>query len=378
MLSIAVLRVIWWLLVGVVLMGFVITDGFDFGAAALLPLVAKSEMEKRIVLNAIGPFWEGNQVWIILGGGALFAAWPFVYSVSFSGFYLLILLLLLTMGISRPVSFKYRSKLKNPAWRQFWDRMVVVGGVCPALIFGILIGNALLGVPFYFDDSLRMFYTGSFLGLFRPFALLCGLVSLAMITMHGGLYLTIKTEGDLRNRAIYWAKIASVAFIILFAIAGLWVAFGIKGYQVISGVSPFGFSNPLQKQVMAVPGGWLHNYQLYPVTMIAPLLGFIGALGVYFLADKGNAYLAFIASSVVIIGTIATVGFSMFPFILPSTTLISSLLVWDASSTKLTLLLMLISVIIFLPLILIYTSWVYYALRGKVGKEEVEANKQAY
>lgn len=168
MLTIDVLRIIWWVLLGILLMGFAITDGFDFGAAILSPFVAKTESQRRIVLNAIGPFWEGNQVWIILGAGAIFAAWPYVYAVAFSGFYLLMLLLLLSMGISRPVSFKYRSKLPQHFWRRFWDWIVFIGGLVPAIIFGLLIGNSLAGVPFQFDDTLRIFYSGTFLNLFFP------------------------------------------------------------------------------------------------------------------------------------------------------------------------------------------------------------------
>src|SRR5579885_2410357 len=192
MLDFETLRIIWWVLLGVLFMGFAVTDGFDLGAAALLPLVTREETERRIVLNTIGPVWEGNQVWIILGAGAIFAAWPYVYAVAFSVAYLLMLLLLLTMGISRPVSFKYRSKLPNMFWRRFWDWIVFIGGLFPAFIFGVLIGNVLEGVPFNFDESLRISYTGSLLNLFNPFSLWCGVLSIAMLIMHGGLYLAIK------------------------------------------------------------------------------------------------------------------------------------------------------------------------------------------
>ncbi|RDI42709.1 cytochrome d ubiquinol oxidase subunit II [Aquicella lusitana] len=381
MLDIEILRLIWWLLIGVLLTGFAVTDGFDFGAAVLLPLVARNETEKRIVLNSIGPFWEGNQVWIILGAGALFAAWPFVYAVAFSGFYFLILLLLLTMGISRPVSFKYRSKLPNQFWRRFWDWVVFAGGLCPALIFGILVGNVLSGVPFYFDEELRITYSGTFIDLFHPFTWLCGITSLAMLVMHGGLYLGIKTENAIRDRAIFWSRIAALALIILFAIGGIWVAYGLYGYETSGSIDPFGDSNPIHKAVIPKVGAWLDNYTRYPFAMVAPLLGFIGALGALLTARWGSSRFAFICSSLSIIGIIATVGVSMFPFILPSSTHVSSsLLVWDASSSRLTLLMMLFAVVIFMPIILLYTSWVYYALRGKVDKESIEhdVNHSAY
>lgn len=364
--NIETLRFLWWMILGVLFMGFAITDGFDLGAAALLPYVTRTEEERRTVLNAVGPFWEGNQVWIILGAGAIFAAWPYVYAVAFSGFYLLILLLLLTMGISRPVSFKYRDKLPNQFWRRFWDWIVVIGGTTPAIIFGMLIGNALQGVPFYFDHDLRMFYAGSFFALFNPFALWCGFTSLIMLMMHGGLYLIIKTHDPIRARAIYWTRWMAILFIIFFAVGGVW-ALHINGY-IAEHIDPFGFSNPLNKAVTIQSGAWFRNYALYPWAMLAPVIGFLGAFLVLITASWWNGRLAFLFSAMSIIGVIATVGVSMFPFLLPSSSHPeSSLLVWDASSSQLTLLLMLVATLIFLPIILVYTSWVYNALRGKVG-----------
>lgn len=373
MLDMETLRVIWWVLLGVLFMGFAVTDGFDLGAAALLPFVARNEIEKRIVLNVIGPIWEGNQVWIILGAGAIFAAWPYVYAVAFSGAYFPVLLLLLTMGISRPVSFKYRSKLTSQFWRSTWDRIVFLGGFLPAIIFGVLVGNIIQGVPYYFDETMRISYTGSFFGLFNPFALWCGLTGLMMLVMHGGLYLAIKTENPICQRAIFYSRIAALFLIFFFAIGGVWVSNYLLGYRVLDGVDPSGYSNPLHKQVVPIIGAWMQNYSLYPLAIIAPLLGFVGAFGAFAAAHWGNSRFAFICSGLSIIGIIGTVGVSMFPFILPSSTnLTSSLLVWDASSSQLTLLLMLAAVIIFLPIILIYTAWVYRVLGGKVKKEMVE------
>jgi len=378
MFDIQSLRIIWWLLLGILFIGFAVTDGFDLGAAILFPFVARNEKERTTVLNSIGPFWEGNQVWIILGAGAIFAAWPYVYAVAFSGFYFLILLLLLTLGISRPVSFKYRSKLRSMGWRRFWDRIVFIGGLFPAFIFGMLVGNVLLGAPFYFNDELRLFYSGTFTQLFQPFALWCGLTSVCMLVMHGGLYLAIKTNNPIRQRAIMGSRMAAFLLMISFAIAGYWIAYGVTGYEVLSGSDPEGFSNPLYKQVVPKVGAWLDNYSRYPFLISAPLLGFLGAMGAIFTARFFNSRLAFIFSSFSIIGVIATVGVSMFPFILPSSiNLASSLLVWDASSSQLTLLMMLFATLIFIPLILVYTSWVYYVLRGKAQPDDdEEENKE--
>lgn len=379
MLDLESLRLIWWVLLGVLFIGFAVTDGFDLGIAILLPVVAKNDMERRVVLNTIGPFWEGNQVWIILGAGAIFAAWPYVYAVAFSSAYFAVLLLLLTMGISRPVSFKYRSKLPNENWRRFWDWMVFVGGFVPAIVFGVLVGNILLGLPFSYDNSLRMTYSGGLLDLFSPFALWCGLTSLFMLTMHGGLYLAVKTNNPLRERGITWARRAAILLIIFFAIGGVWAAYYLTGYSIQSDVDHYGYSNPLHKTVVPQIGAWVHNYALYSWAMLAPALGFIGALLAFLTARFGSSRFAFVCSGLSIAGIIGTVGLSMFPFILPSSTnLASSLLVWDASSSELTLLVMLFATIIFMPIILLYTAWVYRALSGKVDKNSVEKEKQSY
>lgn len=381
MLDLEVLRLIWWVLMGVLFMGFAIMDGFDLGVATLLPFVAKNDIERRIVLNTIGPVWEGNQVWIIVGAGAVFAAWPYVYAVAFSGAYFAVLLLLLTMGISRPVSFKYRSKLPSDTWRRFWDRMVFIGGFVPSLVFGVLVGNILLGLPFAFDDSLRMTYSGSLFALFSPFALLCGLTSVAMLIMHGGLYLAIKTESVIRERALRWSRRGALAMIILFAVCGYFIAYSVSGYVVTSEIDPLGYSNPLHKTVVSTVGAWMNNYATYPITRVLPVLGFAGAIFAYLFSFRGVGRFAFVCSSFAIIGVIGTVGVSMFPFILPSSTnLASGLLVFDASSTYLTLLIMLSVTAIFLPLILLYTAWVYRVLRGKVTRETIEndVEKAAY
>jgi len=191
----ATLRLIWWALLGVLLIGFSLTDGFDLGVGALLPFVAKTDEERRMVINTVGATWEGNQVWFILGGGAIFAAWPFVYAVSFSGFYLAMFLVLSAL-ILRPVSFKYRSKRPSPKWRSFWDWCLFIGGFVPALVFGVAVGNVLLGAPFRLDSDLRSFYDGNLLGLFTPFSLIAGLLSVAMLVLHGAAWLSVKAERD--------------------------------------------------------------------------------------------------------------------------------------------------------------------------------------
>ncbi|ARG99022.1 cytochrome d ubiquinol oxidase subunit II [Legionella micdadei] len=370
------LRLIWWILLGLLLIGFAIMDGFDLGIAMWLPLITKNDVEKRILINSIGPTWEGNQVWFILGGGAIFAAWPMLYALSFSGFYLAMLVVLLAL-ILRPVGFKYRSKLNNPKWRNSWDYALFIGGFVPSLIFGVAIGNVLQGVPFYFDTSLRPFYTGSFLALLNPFALLCGCLSVTMLAMHGAYFINIKTEGSLQLRAIKASRITGFLTIVLFILGGLWIYTGVNGYSLLGAPVYDGPSNPLFKQVAMESGAWLSNYQKMPLTLLAPVLGVVFSFLAMLLVKR--PLLAFISSALSLFGIIATVGISMFPFILPSSTNPNqSLTVWDSSSSQLTLFVMLGATVIFLPLVIVYTSWVYHVLRGKITINAIRDNDKTF
>jgi cytochrome d ubiquinol oxidase subunit II len=371
------LRVIWWALLGVLLIGFALTDGFDMGVGALLPFVAKTDVERRVVINTVGPVWEGNQVWFILGGGAIFAAWPPLYAVSFSGFYLAMFVVLAAF-IVRPVAFKYRSKREGAAWRARWDWALFAGGAVPALLFGVAVGNVLLGVPFYLTEDLMPMYDGSFygkfLGLLRPFAILVGIVSFSMLLMHGAAWLTLKTEGVIAERA---RRIGSTAGMIAaggYALAGLWLAVGIDGFALANEVAPGGPSNPLYSEVIR-EGSWLAAYVARPWIIVAPMMGFLGiALAVRGLR-AGREVSTLLWSKMAITGIIASVGLTMFPFILPSTVNPdSSLTVWDASSSHQTLFIMLVCAVIFMPLILAYTAWVYKVLWGKVTEADVTNN----
>ena len=371
------LRVLWWLLLGVLLIGFAIMDGFDLGAGALLPFVARNDGERRVVLNTVGPVWEGNQVWLITGAGAIFAAWPPLYAVSFSGFYLAMLALLLAL-ILRPVGIKFRSKIPDARWRTWWDWAVFVAGAVPSLIFGVAVGNALEGVPFSFDPDMHVAYSGSLIELLNPDAVLCGLVSLSMIVMQGGAWLAVKTDGAVAARARSAALVAAVATIVLFAVGGFATSL-IDGYRFVVPAVTDGASNPLAKEVAREPGFWLTNYTLMPWMMIAPALGFLGASTAALLLWHGRPGLAFIGSSFAIFGIIATAGVSMFPFLLPSSSVPNhSLTVWDASSSQNTLWVMLIAAVILVPIILAYTAWVYRVMWGKVTDAQVKGNDASY
>ena len=373
------LRLIWWLLIGVLLIGFALTDGFDLGAMALLPFVARNDLERRMVINTVSATWEGNQVWLILGGGAIFAAWPYVYAVSFSGFYLAMFLVLAAL-ILRPVGFKYRSKRPDPAWRARWDWALFAGGLVPALVFGVAVGNVLLGAPFRLDGDLRAFYEGSLPGLFTPFSLLAGLLSVAMLVLHGAGWLAMKLEpGPVQHRARQYGAAAAMLAFALFAVGGAYVAWGGLGFRVTDAIDPGGPSNPHLARAIAAPGAWLDNYGAHPWMMAAPLLGLLGTLVALAGLRARRDALAFAGSSMASAGIIATVGLSMFPFILPSAIdPASSLTVWNASSSHLTLFIMLIVVLVFLPIVLAYTTWAYRVMFGRVGAEEIRLNPDMY
>jgi cytochrome bd ubiquinol oxidase subunit II len=368
------LKLIWWLFVGVLLIGFAIMDGFDMGVTTLLPFLGKTDDERRVIINSVGPVWEGNQTWLITAGGAIFAAWPLVYAAAFSGLYVALLLVLFALFF-RPVGFDYRSKMESPAWRNGWDWALFVGGFVPSLVFGVAFGNLLLGLPFHYDDTLRSFYTGSFWALLNPFALLCGLVSLTMLLMHGAIYLQLRTEGVVQKRAARAARISGITCAILFALAGLWLAAGIEGYRLLQIPDVNSAINPLHKTVEKVAGAWLSNYSTYPWMTLAPTVGFAGIALALLSAAKKWERCAFVFSSLALAGIILTAGFSMFPFIMPSSTdPVSSLTLWDAVSSKKTLGIMFIVTLIFLPLILIYTSWVFRVLRGKITVQHIRDN----
>jgi cytochrome d ubiquinol oxidase subunit II len=373
----ATLKVIWWVLIGVLLIGFAVTDGFDMGTAILLPFIAKTDSERRIVVNTVGATWEGNQVWFITAGGAMFAAWPLVYAASFSGFYFAMLLVLFSLFF-RPVGFDYRSKREDPRWRSAWDWALFIGGFVPALVIGVAFGNLLQGVPFAFDTDLRVTYHGSFFALLNPFAVLCGLVSVSMLAAHGAAFVKMKTDDVIARRASLALRIASLAAVALFLLAGVLVATLIGGYQIVD-AAPFDtVANPLLKSVIGAPGLWLTNYSTYPWMVAAPVIGVVGGVLALLLAKSRFEKSVFICTGLMIVGVILTAGFSMFPFIMPSSLDgRSSLTVWDSTSSQMTLQIMLIAVIIFLPIILIYTSWVYRVMRGKVTAAALDENRHS-
>jgi len=367
------LKLLWWLIIGILLIGFAVTDGMDMGVAMLLRLVGKTDSERRTVINTIGAHWDGNQVWFITAGGALFAAWPMVYAAAFSGFYFAMLLVLFALFF-RPLAFDYRSKIDTYRWRNNWDWALLAGSAIPALVFGVAFGNLFLGVPFNIDNLLRASYQGSFFGLLNPFGILAGLVSITMLMGHAGMWLQLRTDSDVAKRSGQYGRYALLIFIALFAIAGFWVA-NMDGYQIVSMPDTQSYANPIGKVVTSAPGAWLDNYSAMPLTLIFPALGIGMAAVAWFFSKVDKPALGLVSSSLMLVGVIMTAGASLFPFVMPSSNNPNvSLTMWDAVSSHMTLNVMFVAAAIFVPLILAYTTWCYVKMWRRVTVHEIENN----
>ncbi|WP_428034205.1 cytochrome d ubiquinol oxidase subunit II [Amphritea sp.] len=367
------LRLVWWLLVGVLLIGFAITDGFDLGVAILLPLLGKNDTERRVIINTIGPHWDGNQVWLITAGGAIFAAWPLVYATAFSGLYWAMLLVLFALFF-RPIGFEYRSKMPGQRWRSNWDLALCLGSFVPALVFGVAFGNLFQGLPFSFDELTRSTYTGSFWALLNPFAIVCGLVSVLMLVLHGAVWLQMRAGGAIQQRSRNTAGLTGLLLSILLVVAGLWLYTSIPGYSISSNVITDASSNPLNKSVVQT-ADWFGNFALYPMLWLLPLAAVVLPLLTSLLAWAGRYGLAFLTSSLAISSIILLAGVTLFPFVMPSSTdMASSLTLWDATSSQLTLEIMLWVAVVFVPIILLYTIWCYVKMWRRIEPDFIEQN----
>ena len=328
------LNLIWFLLVGILIIGYAILDGFDLGVG-IIHLFTKDETEKRINLNAIGPVWDGNEVWLLTGGGALFAAFPIVYATVFSGFYLAFMLLLAAL-IFRAVSFEFR-KYAEVKDKRYWDFAFGIGSLVPALLYGVAIGNILRGLPIDAKGG----YSGTFLGLLNPYALVVGAVSLSMFVMHGAIYLALKSEGKQHEKMITAANKSWIVFVLLYFIATILTIFSGKWLFALV------LSNPLF---------WILVILLFATIIYIP----VGL-------KTGKSGYTFTASSLMIASMILLMALSLFPKLVPSSIDLNySLTIYNASSTPRTLETMLIIALIGVPIVVGYTIWMYRIFRGKV------------
>ncbi|MGY4001192.1 cytochrome d ubiquinol oxidase subunit II [Aeromonas sanarellii] len=362
------LKLVWWGLVLFLLIGFVVMDGFDLGVGMLLPVVAKDDEERRVLLNSVGPVWEGNQVWLIAGAGTLFAAWPLVYAASFSALYVPFMFLLFGLFL-RPVGFDYRSKLPDPQWRRWWDRALVVGALLPTLVFGATLGFLLQGLPFRFDSALRIHY-----GAFEfnwPLLFTCMGTALALLMLHGASFLQCKTQGVIAARCARHSRWLGPLASALFALGGFWLS-QMRGYQIAEMGDLNSALTPLMKQVTTAPDGWFGNFMAHPVLWTVPALGLLLPLLSALASALGWARLAIVASGGACAAMMLTIAIALFPFVLPSSLdPSSSLTLWDGTSSERTLLIMLGIVGVLMPINIGYTLWVYWVARGKMSTEQV-------
>lgn len=371
-----ILRFVWWLLIGVLLVGFTIADGFDIGVCALVPVIGKNDVQRRVMINSIAPHWDGNQVWLVTAGGALFAAWPQVYATSFSGFYLAMIVTLAALWL-RPIGLDYRSKLTDPQWRNAWDIAISVSGFIPAVIFGVAFGNLLQGVPFRLTEFMMPIYEGSFFGLLNPFALLCGIVSLSMFLLQGSSYLIMKTSDDVLVRAKNIAQLTGLLLTATFVLAGVFIQ-NMDGYLVTSVIDTLADSDPLNKEVAVQAGAWMSNFDKYPLLWIAPGLGVVLPILAVLSARFSKGGFAFLFASLANGGVIFTAGIAMFPFVMPSSIMPGhSLTMWDSTSSELTLVIMTVIAVVMVPTILGYTAWCYYKMFGRLDDKFIEDNNSS-
>jgi len=324
------LQVIWFLLIGILLTGYAILDGFDLGLGAW-HLFAKKNEHRRVLLNAVGPVWDGNEVWLLTGGGAIFAAFPPVYASVFSGFYLALILVLLGL-IFRAVSIEFRHQVDDDRWRRLWDLAFSLGSLLPALLFGVALGNVVRGLQLDAAGN----YVGGFLALLNPYALLVGLTGLAMFATHGALFAVLKSEGELQQQARGWVGQAWLAYLVLFLASTGW---SLAAFQRGSPVLP----------------------------AIASALALAAIVGIKLFAGRSAHGKAFLSSALAMVGIFGAVGATLFPDMVPAANDPAlSLTVYNSSSSQNTLTVMLILALVGMPIVLGYTIWIYRLFRGKV------------
>ncbi len=334
------LNTIWFILITVLFSGFFLLEGFDYGVGILLPFVGKDDDERRVVINTIGPFWDGNEVWLLTAGGAIFAAFPHWYATMFSGFYLALALILLAL-ILRGVAFEFRRKDERPQWRNFWDWMIFIGSLLPALLFGVAFGNLLRGVPI--DASKN--YVGDFFYLLNPYALLVGIYGLSLMILHGAVYLSLRSEGQVSDRARSIATKLWLPVVVLLVVA-LGASYLFTDMYRKLGVNP-GF---------------------------VPILGGMALLSViWFIRNKHDGW-AFLMTALTIVTTVITIFLTLYPRVMISSLKPEwSLTIYNASSSPYTLTVMTIIAVIFVPIVLAYQAWTYYVFGKRVSKKSLVA-----
>ncbi len=365
------LRLLWWCVLGLMLIGLILAEGLSMGAISLLPMLATTDRQQSSLIKAVAPSSLANLGWLVVFMLVLFAAWPVAYAVSLASFYPALLLVLLALSV-RPVALYFFDAIQHPLWVQHRRKLTAASAWLPASLFGLLIGNIIKGIPFHLESDMQIRFLGDFAGLFNLFSLLVAATGLALLAMHGSVFLWLKTSGELRQHAKAMAIRASVLFVVLFAVCGLWITH-LEGYHITSDILPNAASNPLAKFVKRGEGLWLDNYEHIPALWAIPVLAFADALAVLALTKWDKAYLAMLSSSLAVAMTVSTFAVSMFPFLLPSNiSLNSSLTIWDSSASPLALKVLLNVALYALPLMAVLSRWSFCLSGIQVESSEPE------
>jgi len=332
------LNTVWFFLVGILFTGYAVLDGFDLGVGSL-HLFTKTDEERRTMLNSIGPVWDGNEVWLVAGGGALFAAFPQAYATVFSGFYFAFILLLVAL-IFRAVAIEFRSKQPMKWWRSLWDVGFSMGSITSAFLIGVALGNIILGVPLDANHE----YGGTFLDLLNPYALLVGVTTLMLFAMHGSIYVALKTEGALQKKARQWVDI------LIFLFIAFYIATTIVTLLHVPQMADF--------------------LKTHYILFLLPLISLIAIINIPIQFRRGNEFIAFLSSCVAVVTLLGLFGLGIYPNIVPSIpTVANSLNIYNAASSQKTHTIMLIVACIGMPLVIAYTASIYWIFRGKVKLE---------
>lgn len=368
------LRLIGWAMLGVLAIGLALFEGISIGVTLLTPLLAEHKEDRLRLAKLIAPASVGSLAWLIVMLTVLFAVWPIAYAVALASLYWLLLPILLTL-LCQPLALYFLDSCDASSWQDYGQKLLTASGVVPAVLFGLIVGNLLKGIPFHLDSDMRILFLGDVWGLFNLFALLVATTCVALLALHGAVYVQLNADAALQPRAKAVALRAGVLFVVLFALAGLWIMH-LEGYHISSEIVPNGPSNPLAKFVKRGEGLWLDNYEHLPWLWNVPVLAFVAAVSSIGLSLRDKAYWAMIASSICLTMVVLTFGVSMFPFLLPSNiSLNSSLAIWDSSASLLTLQTVEWLAAIALPVMFLVGRWTFH-LFAKQSRHQLIAENE--
>ena len=378
MLDYDILRVIWFILLVVLFVGFIVTDGFDMGVGIVLLYLGKTDLERRVLINTISPHWEGNQVWLVTSIGAMFAAFPLLYGTIFNGLYVIFLLVFIALFL-RPMAFDYRSKLTSKKWKCYWDRALFVGSIVPIFFIGLILGNVFHGLSFSFNEMMQVQYDDNLWQYIKLNGILFGFFAIGVVVMHGCCWLQLKTVDNLYEQSRYIVMRVAVVNAILFMVIGCYLYFCVEGFT-IEQFSRAHYFDPLHKLIVqnTDKGAWFVNYLQNPLLFLVPCFALLCLFFVIFCSYQHWHAMAFLSSALFILCACATAAISLFPFLLPSVSHPSySLLVWDSTSSQLNLQILLVVVFLFLPIVLAYTIWSYIKMSGRLDITFIEKNSKS-